>query len=317
MSNLQDTSPKPFVFVLMPFDTKFADTYEFGIKGAATEVGAYAERLDEQVFTEGMLEQIFNQISKADVIVADMTGRNPNVFYEVGYAHALNKITLLLTQNTDDIPFDLRHRQHIVYSNINELRSQLIKYLTWAIAEAGRRAKGAGSQQLAVFIGWNNIAEIKTSTEKPVIHLSVANDERAFAVPVTVTNLSSSIAPPMTYVYLFTPGVARLVPCTVTPSDPNWHTKPFLMAPVRQPIKEVDGRPTLHYRLNARIPSIPTRAVEEFTFFLMFPETVCPLQQDLLLRLHSEPDYFDYEFALHVDVRPEKKIIGVPQVHLQ
>jgi hypothetical protein len=39
-----------------------------------------------------------------------MTGRNPNVFYEVGYAHALGKIVLLLTQNGDDIPFDLKHR---------------------------------------------------------------------------------------------------------------------------------------------------------------------------------------------------------------
>lgn len=82
------TAPKPFVFVLMPFAQEFDDIYKFGIKGAAQEVGAYAERVDEQMFVEGILERIFNQISKADVIVADMTGRNPNVFYEVGYAHA-------------------------------------------------------------------------------------------------------------------------------------------------------------------------------------------------------------------------------------
>ena len=44
-----------------------------------------------------------------------MTGRNANVFYEVGYAHALGKIVLLLTKNADDIPFDLKHHQHIVY----------------------------------------------------------------------------------------------------------------------------------------------------------------------------------------------------------
>ena len=101
----QTTLPKPFVFVLMPFDSTFDDIYKFGIKGAADDIGAYAERVDEQNFTEGILDRIFNQISKADVIVADMTGKNPNVFYEVGYAHALGKITLLLTQNTDDIPF--------------------------------------------------------------------------------------------------------------------------------------------------------------------------------------------------------------------
>lgn len=97
----------------MPFEG-FGDIYKFGIKGAAEDVGAYAERVDDQIFTEGILQRIFNQISKADVVVADMTGRNANVFYEVGYAHALGKIVLLLTQNSDDIPFDLKHHQHTV-----------------------------------------------------------------------------------------------------------------------------------------------------------------------------------------------------------
>src|SRR5215471_9073888 len=113
--NYTSTMPKPFVFVLMPFDEKFDDIYRFGIKGGAEDAGAYAERVDEQIFVEGMLDRIFNQINKADVIVADMTGKNPNVFYEVGYAHALNKVVLLITQSAEDIPFDLKHRQHIVY----------------------------------------------------------------------------------------------------------------------------------------------------------------------------------------------------------
>jgi len=58
----------------------FDDIYKFGIKGAAQDAGAYAERIDEQIFTEGILDRVFNQINKADVIVADMTGRNANVF---------------------------------------------------------------------------------------------------------------------------------------------------------------------------------------------------------------------------------------------
>src|ERR1043166_716748 len=68
------TAPKPFVFVLMPFDAKFNDIYKFGIKGAAEEAGAYAERIDEQIFTEGILERVLNKINKADVVVADMPG---------------------------------------------------------------------------------------------------------------------------------------------------------------------------------------------------------------------------------------------------
>jgi len=130
----------------MPFDPKFNDIYKFGIKGAAMDVGAYAERVDEQIFTEGMLERVFNQISKADVIVADMTGRNPNVFYEVGYAHALGKIVLLLTQAADDIPFDLKHRQHTVYhGKIEDLKKELT-------------APGAIEEQLIRFMFKNDVA---------------------------------------------------------------------------------------------------------------------------------------------------------------
>src|SRR5215831_11128400 len=106
VEEFKSTAPKPFVFVLMPFKDEFNDIYEIGIKEAAEAAGAYAERLDKQIFTENILDRLYNQINKADVLVADMTGRNPNVFYEVGYAHGLGrKIVLLLTKNADDIPF--------------------------------------------------------------------------------------------------------------------------------------------------------------------------------------------------------------------
>jgi hypothetical protein len=109
---------KPFAFVLMPFEHSFDDIYRLGIKAAAEESGFNAERVDEQVFhREGILARIYGQIEAADIIIADMTGRNPNVFYEVGYAHAKGKLCVLLTQNANDIPFDLKHHRHIVYDN--------------------------------------------------------------------------------------------------------------------------------------------------------------------------------------------------------
>lgn len=62
-----------------------------------------------------------------------MTGRNANVFYEVGYAHAKSKLCLHLTQESTDIPFDLQHHRHIVYGDsIATLKEQLIENLTWA-----------------------------------------------------------------------------------------------------------------------------------------------------------------------------------------
>src|SRR5712691_3991865 len=131
---MENTNPKPFAFVLMPFSKEFNDIYEFGIKTTCKEVGAYSERVDEQYFDESILERVYNQIAKADFIISDMTGKNPNVFYETGYAHALNKQVVLLTQNSADIPFDLKHYPHIVYDgSIARLKDLLKPRLRWCI----------------------------------------------------------------------------------------------------------------------------------------------------------------------------------------
>jgi hypothetical protein len=131
---MNKTSPKPFVFVLMPFSEEFDDVYKLGIKPACENTGAYAERVDEQIFKETILQRIFNQIAKADIIIAEMTGRNPNVFYETGYAHALGKNVILITQRAEDIPFDLKHYPHIIYGGkIIDLIPELERKVKWAI----------------------------------------------------------------------------------------------------------------------------------------------------------------------------------------
>ncbi|MBY8963021.1 nucleoside 2-deoxyribosyltransferase [Flavobacterium sp. D11R37] len=131
---MQTTTPKTFCFVLMPFDNRFDDIYTLGIKQSCIDSNAYCERVDEQIFHESILERIYNQIAKADLIIADLTDKNPNVFYEVGYAHALGKKTILLTQNSDDIPFDLKHYPHIIYNNkITQLKDELTKKVKWFI----------------------------------------------------------------------------------------------------------------------------------------------------------------------------------------
>jgi nucleoside 2-deoxyribosyltransferase len=107
-----------FAFVLMPFDEDFDDIYKLGIKETAKTVGIRAERVDEQIYGEAILERIYQQIDIADIIIADMSGKNPNVFYEVGYAHAKKKFCILITDTADNIPFDLKHRRHIIYSSI-------------------------------------------------------------------------------------------------------------------------------------------------------------------------------------------------------
>lgn len=137
------SSPKPFVFVLMPFANEFTDIYELGIKAACVEAGAYCERVDEQIFEGSMLERIYNQISKADILISDMTGKNPNVFYETGYAHALGKRVILLTQKSEDIPFDLKHYSHIVYGGgIVKLKNELVNRISYYLENPQSPATG-------------------------------------------------------------------------------------------------------------------------------------------------------------------------------
>lgn len=109
----------------MPFAAEFDNVYT-AIKAATTAAHAFAQRVDEQVHDSLILERIYGQIRLADLIVADMTNRNPNVFYEVGYAHAIGRRVILLTQRASDIPFDLSQYPHIVYGgDIGLLQSEL------------------------------------------------------------------------------------------------------------------------------------------------------------------------------------------------
>ena len=61
------------------------------------------------------MSDIWNAIYDARLIIADCTNRNPNVFYEIGVAHAIGQKVILITQNKDDVPFDLRHLRFIDY----------------------------------------------------------------------------------------------------------------------------------------------------------------------------------------------------------
>ena len=125
---------KPFAFVVMPFDSKYDDLYQFGIKGACESIGVLCERCDEQNFEEHIVEHIYKQIEKADVVIAELTEESPNVYYELGFARALRKRIVSLARRIEHIPFDLKSYPHIIYGNsISSLNKKLTDKLTWAI----------------------------------------------------------------------------------------------------------------------------------------------------------------------------------------
>lgn len=192
-------APKPFVFVVMPIKPEFNRVYKV-IKDVAEEVGAYAQRVDDQHYKEDMLARIVTQISTATVIVADMSEKNENVFYEVGYAHALGKHVILLVRDVADIPFDLKHRYHIVYSKSAELKEKLRAKLGWAIEEARKGARKSVVCPIEAHINQQRIAEVGPEPAT-VIQDKGANPPHDLSVQIR--NISGApLKAPIRHVYL-------------------------------------------------------------------------------------------------------------------
>jgi hypothetical protein len=182
------TSPRPFVFTLMPFDAEFEDVYRLGIRPACEAAGAYCERVDDQIFQESILQRIYNQIAKADLVIADMTGRNPNVFYETGYAHALGKRVILLTRDVNDIPFDLKHYPHLVYGGrITVLLGELEKRVLWHLQNPPVDAKLLVAEVLEFYIFDQKIIDGATVT------LEDFPDDDVYEVEIAIHNPSNLV----------------------------------------------------------------------------------------------------------------------------
>ena len=76
------------------------------------------------------MEDIWIGINEAKVVIAEITGKNPNVFYELGIAHTLGKDVILITQNMKDIPFDLNRYRIIEYEDNSDGYDKLKRLLT-------------------------------------------------------------------------------------------------------------------------------------------------------------------------------------------
>jgi len=104
-------------FVLMPFGPKWSrKLFEQHIKPTGNKLGFDVYRADDIYGVTGIMHDVWIYINRARVVIADLTTRNPNVFYEVGLAHAIGKDVILITQNIADVPFDLQSLRCVVYS---------------------------------------------------------------------------------------------------------------------------------------------------------------------------------------------------------
>lgn len=107
----------PRAFVIMEFSDILEPIYTDVIKPIAEENGLYVYRVDE-VYRSGLiLRDIVAGIVESEVIIAEITGNNPNVLYELGYAHAYKKETILLAQKGKKLPFDISGYRCIFYED--------------------------------------------------------------------------------------------------------------------------------------------------------------------------------------------------------
>jgi hypothetical protein len=118
-------------FVIMPIGDprkdaesarRFEHIYTHWIKTAVEELRLAPElgqipchRADKENRPGDIISQVIEAVAEADFVIADLTGRNSNVFYELGVRHALRNNTILIAQDIDDIPFDLRGQRTICY----------------------------------------------------------------------------------------------------------------------------------------------------------------------------------------------------------
>lgn len=119
------------VFVIMPFTEKWSDDTYLVLKDICQDINVNITRADEILGSNVIINDIITQIKTSDIIIADVTVRNANVYYELGFANALGKKVILIAQDGAEIPFDISHLRFILYDlsykKIREFKKVLLK----------------------------------------------------------------------------------------------------------------------------------------------------------------------------------------------
>jgi hypothetical protein len=102
-------------FIVMPFSLEWSGDVHRTLSGACKATAVQPVRGDDVFTPTDILVDIWHSLNGADFVIADITGRNPNVLYELGIAHTLAKPVLIISRNAADIPIDLSTRRVILY----------------------------------------------------------------------------------------------------------------------------------------------------------------------------------------------------------
>lgn len=112
------------IFVLTPFHPDFDDFFDI-VRSTGNSINYKVSRGDEKTDKSDIFPQILKGITSCRFVIANITGRNPNVFYELGIAHAIDKEVILVASGDSGIPFDLQSKRILFYDDPSELREKL------------------------------------------------------------------------------------------------------------------------------------------------------------------------------------------------
>lgn len=125
---------KKMVFLLTPFSNEATGIY-ISIKSICAECGLNLYRGDEEFSHEDILSNIVRYIVKSRIIIANIDGKNPNVFYELGIAQTLGKPTILVSNSIEEVPFDLQHNRIVIYKDKDDLKIKLSKQISLILVD--------------------------------------------------------------------------------------------------------------------------------------------------------------------------------------
>lgn len=166
---------KKKVFVIMPFEDEFFEMYEM-LKMKLSDQFEFSNAGEENS-QQNILKDIIQPIYEADVIIADLTGLNANVMYELGIAHSFNKKTIIITKDKlSDLPFDLKQYRTKDYTTHFVEFEKLIDYLKTNLKGAVENTVSY-SNPVKDFLNLEKINDITWFSDKPSIDLEDESDK--------------------------------------------------------------------------------------------------------------------------------------------
>ncbi len=210
----------------MPFRDVPKQVFDLGIQPAAEAANAYALRVDCAPHTAAIDDRVRNEIARCDVMVADVTGQNPNVLYEVGYAHALAKPVIFITQGQfDKLVFDVSRFLHTDYSKdrIVELRDNLVPRIKAALDADRMPRRPVGPCPLTLRLNGIDVPEIgrgKSGLIPLRIPKNSSND--CARAPMALCNTRSPIPFQVEGFHLLAQTCSSVAACEMWPREPDW-----------------------------------------------------------------------------------------------